>query len=140
MDATLYKPFTSSFHKSPPLAFPALPYISPSSDFEMIFAPGGSARPLNRLTYLPAMNADAVSRDRCVCVSVPTHVYLRFQNAFSKTRKCVYSHLHYFMHMLHRIVGKSHCQMAAWINVFARKLTVAQILDMFACWSVSECV
>lgn len=61
----------------------------------------------------------SVETDVFVCVSVPTHVYLRFHNAFSETRKCVYSHLHYLMHMLHRIVGKLHCQMAAWINVFA---------------------
>lgn len=42
----------------------------------MIFAPGGNTQPLNGLTYLPAMTADAVSRERERDVCISAHVYL----------------------------------------------------------------
>ena len=46
----------------------------------MIFAPGGNTQALNRLSYLPAMNADTASQERRgVCVSL-----LMFINAFKR--------------------------------------------------------
>lgn len=89
----------------------------------MIFAPGGNTQPLNRLTYLQAMNVDAVSQERCG-VYVSNHVYLCFQVPSAK---------HFLKHdyfYAASYCGKSNCQMATWINVFVCNL--ARILHILA--------
>lgn len=62
----------------------------------MIFAPGGSTQPLNRLTYLQVMNVDAVSQERCG-VYVSNHVYLCFKVLSAKH---ILRHDYFLLHLI----------------------------------------